>query len=202
VAVTVRRVNGYDWSNDDTRTPTTMSDARPRPRRLTQLDVADQTLPGIGHRYEMPGLDGSRVVVVIHHSGRRDLYVFGAERDGDPDAVVTLTDTQARTLGAILGGAYFKPAVVEEIEAVIGELLIDWLTLRPDSPGAGASIGELQIRRSTGITVAAIVRNHVPLVAPEPTEVLQPGDQLVVIGRQEDLPRFVHQVVDPPAAGG
>lgn len=176
-----------------------MSDARPRPQRLTQLDVADQSLPGIGHRYEMRSSDGSRVVVVIHHSGRRDLYAF-EPRGEDPQAVLTLTDTQARTLGAILGGAYFKPAVVEEIEAVIGELLIDWITLLPDSPGTGSSIGDLQVRRRTGLTVAAIVRNHVPLVAPEPGEVLQAGDQLVVIGRQEDLPRFLRHVVTP--AGG
>jgi TrkA domain protein len=176
-----------------------MSETPRRPQRLTGPDVADQTLPGIGHRYELSAAHGGRVAVVIHHSGRRDLYVSEAGGD-EPQAVLTLTDGQARTLGAILGGAYFKPAVVEEIEAVIGDLLIDWITLEEGSPGVGSSIGELQIRRQTGITVAAILRGHVPLIAPEPDEVLQMGDQLVVIGRQEDLPRFLHHVVEP--AGG
>ena len=69
-----------------------------------------------------------------------------------------LTDQPARKLGAILGGAFFKPAVVEELEAVFGNLLIDWVTLGPASPGAGKTIGELQIRRRTGVTVVAIVR--------------------------------------------
>lgn len=174
-----------------------MSDSPQRPRRLTGPDVADQALPGIGHRYELRSADGGHVVVVVHHSGRRDLYVF-EPGGGEARTVLTLTDTQARTLGAILGGAYFKPAVVEEIEAVIGDLLIDWITLEADSPGAGSSIGDLQIRRQTGITVAAILRNHVPLIAPEPSEVLQAGDQLVVVGRQEDLPRFLRRVVEPP----
>lgn len=174
-----------------------MSDTPQRPQHVTGMDVSEQDLPGIGHSYEMRSADGGRVVVVIHHSGRRDLYVF-EPRGVEPRAVTTFTDTQARTLGAILGGAYFKPAVVEEIEAVIGELLIDWITLEADSPGAGSSIGELGIRRETGITVAAILRNHVPLIAPEPSEVLQAGDQLVVIGRQADLPRFVRLVVKPP----
>lgn len=45
-----------------------MSDPSHRKRRLTSLDVEDQTLPGIGHRYELPGVAGGRVVVVIHHS--------------------------------------------------------------------------------------------------------------------------------------
>jgi K+:H+ antiporter subunit KhtT len=176
-----------------------MSNSPRRPRRVTSLDVADQSLPGIGHRYELSAADGGHVVVVIHHSGRRDVYVF-EPGGGEARTSVTLTDIQARTLGAILGGAYFKPAVVEEIEAVIGELLIDWITLEADSPGAGSSIGELQIRRQTGITVAAILRDHVPLIAPDPSEVLRAGDQLVVVGRQEDLPRFLRHVVEP--AGG
>jgi TrkA domain protein len=167
--------------------------AKPRPRLS---DVVDQSLPGIGHRYDLPAADGSHVVVVIHHSGRRDLYVLGPGRE-EPDAAVTLTDSQARSLGAILAGAYFKPAVVEEIEAVIGGLLIDWVTLEPPARGAGFTIGELEIRKKTGMTVAAILRNHVPLIAPEPSERLQAGDQLVVIGRQEDLPRFRRHVVDP-----
>jgi TrkA domain protein len=157
--------------------------------------VVDHPLPGIGHRYELRAADGSRVVVVVHHSGRRDLYSFAPGGD-EPQAVVTLTDTQARTLGAILGGAYFKPAVVEEIEAVIGGLLIDWVTLEPDARGANSTIAELEIRRRTGMTVVAIVRGHVPLIAPAPTETLLAGDQLVVIGRQEDLGRFRRHVAD------
>jgi TrkA domain protein len=163
----------------------------PSPRKppLISPDLTDHDLPGIGHRYELRTADGGRAVVVIHHSGRRDLYVVEPGSD-DPSTAVTLTDTQARTLGAILGGAYFKPAVVEEIEAVIGGLLIDWFTLDAGSPAVGRSIAELEIRRQTGMTVAAIVRDPQPVTAPEPTERLQAGDQLVVIGRQEDLARL------------
>lgn len=158
--------------------------------------VVDQALPGIGHRYELRSMDGGRVVVVIHHSGRRDVYVFAPGGD-EPESVVTLSDAQARSLGAILGGAYFTPAVVEEIEAVIGGLLIDWITLEPAARGAGSTIGELEIRQRTGMTVAAILRDHTPLIAPDADARLQAGDQLVVIGRREDLPRFRRHVVDP-----
>jgi TrkA domain protein len=165
---------------------------------LVSPDLTEHDLPGIGHRYELRTADGGRVVVVIHHSGRRDVYVIEPGRD-EPQATALLSDTQARTLGAILGGAYFKPAVVEEIEAVIGGLLIDWFTLEPGSPSVGRSIAELQIRRQTGMTVAAIVRDPQPVTAPEPTERLQAGDQLVVIGRQEDLARLRRHLATPPA---
>jgi len=84
---------------------------------------------------------------------------------------------------------------VEEIEAVIGGLLIDWVTLEPESRAAGRTIAELEIRSRTRMTVAAILRDRVPIVAPEPTETLRPGDRLVVIGRQGDLPGFRRHVV-------
>jgi TrkA domain protein len=167
----------------------TTGDRRPH---LSPSEVTEQTLPGIGQRFELEAADGETITVVIHHSGRRDLYVGRAR--ATPTAV-TLNDAQARTLGAILSGAYFKPAVVDEIEAVVGELLIDWVTLRADSPGIGRSISELEIRQQTGMTVAAILRDHQAMVAPEPGTVLQADDRLVVLGRPADFASFVRRVV-------
>jgi len=169
-----------------------MNDPHPRPR-LVSGEVTEVALPGIGQRYDVRAADNGSVVVVIHHSGRRDLYVM--DGGDEPGASVTFTDSQARTLGAILAGAYFKPAVIEEIEAVIGGLLIDWVTLDADSPATGKTIAELQVRSRTRMTIAAILRGHVPLIAPEPTETLLAGDRLVVVGRQEDLPVFRRHVV-------
>ncbi|MGH9040691.1 MAG: cation:proton antiporter regulatory subunit [Acidimicrobiia bacterium] len=157
-------------------------------------EVTEQSLPGIGHRYDVAGESGEQVTVVIHHSGRRDIYLRPRGAD-EPEATATLSDRQARTLGAILSGAYFTPAVIEEIEAVIGGLLIDWVTLTADSPGVGRSIAHLEIRQRTSMTVAAILRDGEPLVAPGPTEELRAGDRLVVIGRREDLAGFLRHVV-------
>ena len=160
------------------------------------LEVFEEVLPGIGRRYTLPASDGSRVVVVVHHSGRRDLYAFpSGASGGEPAASVSLTDDQARRLGAVLGGAYFKPAVVADVETVIGNLLIDWVTLRSDSPGADRSIAELEIRRRTRMTVVAILRDEETVLAPEPSETLRAGDRLVVVGRQEDLGAFLRHVV-------
>ncbi len=157
-------------------------------------DIKELELPGIGRRYELEGIEGGRAVVVIHHSGRRDLYLVPPGAD-EPKATLTLTDRQSRSLGAILGGAYFTPAVVEEIEAVIGDLLIDWVTLRPESPGSGRTIADLEIRRRTRMTVAAIARDNETMIAPEPDETLLAGDRLVVVGRREDLAGFTRHVV-------
>jgi TrkA domain protein len=167
---------------------------RPPDRRLLQADVLEYDLPGIGVRYQMDALEGGAMCVVVHHSGRRDVYVL-PRGGGDPLASLTLTDAQARTIGSALAGAYFKPAVVDDVEAVVGTLLIDWVTLNETSPAIGKSIADMEIRRRTKMTVAAIVRGSEPIVAPEPSEVLRAGDRLVVIGRQEDLRGFVRHVV-------
>jgi hypothetical protein len=101
------------------------------------LDFVVDDLPGIGRSYQMTGTNGGHITVVIHDSGRR--VVYGRNADADQASAVELSDHQARKLGAILGGAFFKPAVVEEVEAVFDDLLIDWVALEPDSPGADKS---------------------------------------------------------------
>ncbi len=155
-------------------------------------DIREQELPGIGRRYSVAA-EGGEVSVVIHHSGRRDLYLAD-EAGRRPPSVATLSDNQARRLGAVLAGAYFQPTLANRIESVVGGLLIDWVTIGPDAAGAGRSIADLQVRRRTRMTVVAILRGDDVIVVPEPTEVLVTGDQVVVVGRPEDLDGFVRHV--------
>jgi len=153
----------------------------------------EQELPGIGKRYDQSTEDG-QISVVIHHSGRRDLYVTEKTGRSRVPTVVTLTDDQARRLGAVLAGAYFQPTVAQRIEAVVGGLVIDWVTMRTDSPGVERSIADLEVRRNTRMTIVAILRGDEVIVVPEPTQVLHARDKLVVIGRPDDLPGFISHV--------
>ena len=154
--------------------------------------IREQELPGIGRRYSVQA-EGGELSVVIHHSGRRDVYLSDVSGHRPP-SVATLSDNQARRLGAVLAGAYFQPTVTSQIEAVVGGLLIDWVTVGPDSPGAGRSIADLQVRRQTRMTIVALLRGEEVVVVPEPTEVLHAGDRVVVVGRPEDLEGFMRHV--------
>jgi K+:H+ antiporter subunit KhtT len=159
----------------------------------SSLDFVVDDLPGIGRSYQMTGTNGGRITVVIHHSGRR--VVYGLNADADQASTVELSDHQARKLGAILGGAFFKPAVVEEVEAVFEDLLIEWVALEPTSPGVDRSIAELGIRRTTGVSIIAIIRGAQAITAPEPSEIMRAGDRLVVVSRPQDLGPFRDLVV-------
>lgn len=158
-----------------------------------EMDIQEHDLPGIGRRFDLEDAGGTAVQVVIHHSGRRDLYVGGGGRERA--SVTTFTDGQARRLGAILAGAYFAPVAAEEVQQVIDDLLIDWVTLHDRSPAAGRSIRELEVRRRTGMTIAAILRDGHADIAPDPDVVLHVRDRLVVIGRLPDLPALVRELV-------
>ncbi|MGH2750333.1 MAG: cation:proton antiporter regulatory subunit [Actinomycetota bacterium] len=154
------------------------------------MSVHEEELPGIGRKFEITVAKGDRIDVVIHHSGRRDLYIFERD-DEDPRTVMKLTDDQARRLGAVLSGAYFKPAVVEEIEALIGEFVVDWITLTDESPATGKSLAELEVRKRTGMSVISIIRTGATIKAPDPNEVLRSGDRLVVVGPQRHFNGFL-----------
>jgi TrkA domain protein len=159
----------------------------------SSLDFVVDDLPGIGRSYEMTGTNGGRITVVVHHSGRR--VVYGLNPGADQASTIELGDQQARKLGAILGGAFFKPAVVEEVEAVFEDLLIEWVALEPTSPSVDRSIAELEIRRTTGVSIIAIIRGAQAITAPQPSEVLRAGDRLVVVSRPQDLGPFRDLVV-------
>lgn len=156
------------------------------------MAVHEEELPGIGRKFELLGTKGERIDVVIHHSGRRDVYVFESDdEEADATAHVQLSDDQARRLGAVLSGVYFKPTIVEEIEKVIGEFVVDWITLSESSTAAGKTIADLQIRKQTGMSVIAVVRGTEVETSPDPYVPLEPGDRLVVVGPREDFPKFI-----------
>lgn len=157
------------------------------------MSISERDLPGIGRRYELAVGKGQRLVIVVHQSGRRDVYLMQVERD-EPAWTLELTDDQARRVGAILGGAFYKPAVVEQIEDIVGEFVVDWVTLETGAAAVGQTSAGLQLRRRTGMSVVAIVRGKRTITAPDPDEVFEEGDRLVVVGRHADLPRFIEYV--------
>src|SRR3712207_9569062 len=121
----------------------------------SSLDFVVDDLPGIGRGYQMVGTNGGRITVVIHHSGRR--VVYGRNAGADQASAVELSDHQARKLGAILGGAYFKPAVVEEVGAVFVHLPIDLVAPQPHSPGVVTSLAELEIPCPTRVPTIPLI---------------------------------------------
>lgn len=153
------------------------------------MDVQENDLPGVGKKFACRTAGGDRLTVIIHNSGHRELYLFDPDEDF-PSCAVRLDDAEARKLGALLGGAYFQPAVAEGMEMVLNQLSVEWLRVRPDSPLAGRTIGEAGVRERTGASVIAILRGAAAVPNPQPGDAMQAGDTLVVVGDREQVGRF------------
>ncbi|HVU76592.1 MAG TPA: TrkA C-terminal domain-containing protein [Gaiellaceae bacterium] len=154
------------------------------------IDVEETRLPGIGSKFTLRLDAGARVAVIQHNDGKRELYYFRNATDEEPRAVISLDDDEARRLGAVLGGAYERPKIVEDLEMALGELQIEWIRVPDDSPWIGRTLAEARFRVKTGITIIAILRDPEPITGAQPTDTLQRGDTLVTVGKAGQYAEF------------
>jgi len=148
-----------------------------------QVDLQQTRLPGIGIKYVLRLDGGARLTLIQHNDGLREIYYFARPHDDEPRAVIRLDDDEARSLGALLGGAYERPKIVEDLEMALGELLIEWVPVPDTSPLIGKTLAEAGFRARTGITIIAILREPEPVTGAQPNDVIQQADTLVTVGK-------------------
>jgi TrkA domain protein len=155
-----------------------------------ERELRADELPGVGVRYGLPLAEGGRLAIVERDDGVCELYHFAEAADEEPAAVITLQPDEARQAASVMGGAYRRSGLVQELEIALGELVLEWVRVPRESPLAGRSIGETRIRKRTGATVIAIARSPDPVSAVQPEDVIRPGDVLVAAGRVEQVRAF------------
>lgn len=163
-------------------------------------ELRETRLPGVGVKYAFTPDHGGRVAVIQHNDGTREIYFFRRRDDDEPCAVINLDDDEARQLGAILGGAYERPRIVEELEMALGELTIEWVPVPAGSPAIGRSLAECAFRARTGITIIAILREPEPVTGAQPDDVIKAGDTLVTVGKLGDYKAFRRLLAEGPFA--
>jgi TrkA domain protein len=143
-------------------------------------EISETKLPGLGIRYEFTTRRGSRLGVVHHRTGRRELLIYEPE---DPDTcrdVVALDEDDSRTLAELLGGSRVEEEL-DRLQAVEG-LAIDWLPVDESGPYANKTVGDTRARTRTGVSIVAVLRGDGAIAAPGPEFRLQSGDTLLVVG--------------------
>jgi TrkA domain protein len=161
-------------------------------------DLRETRLPGVGVKYTALPVRGGRIALILHNDGMRELYFFRNRDDEEPCAVIQLEDDEARQIGAVIGGAYERPKIVEELEMAIGELAIEWVTVPDDSPAIGKTLAECGFRARTGITIIAILREPEPIPGAQPDDVVELGDTLVTVGRLGQYTEFRRLLAEGP----
>lgn len=158
------------------------------------IQIREQRLPGIGHRYELLVDRRRSLMVVVQDGGRRELGVVsdGAE---EADVVVSLTQAQAVALAALLTGARFSIDTTGGDRIDAGEVAIETVTLRPSSPAVGRPMGEIRLVGNREAAVLAVIRDDTPeLIEHEEGRPCQPGDRVVIAARRDRLRAVVEQL--------
>ena len=162
------------------------------------IELRETRLPGVGVKYSLALAHGGRLAVILHNEGLREIYYFAHGDDEEPRAVIQLEDDEARHLGAVIGGAYERPKIVEDLEMAFGDLAIEWVPVPETSPAIGKTLAECGFRAKTGITIIAILREPEPVAGAQPNDVIQKGDVLVTVGKLGQYPTFRKLLAEGP----
>lgn len=77
--------------------------------------------------------------------------------------------------------------VLEQLVHTVRGMEIAWHTLEPDSPAAGLSLAEANLRARTGASVIALIRDQQLLANPKSSTIFLAGDLIGMIGDGEQI---------------
>ncbi|AEB10921.1 cation:proton antiporter regulatory subunit [Marinithermus hydrothermalis] len=153
------------------------------------MRIEESVLPGVGRKYTIHTRSNDRLVVVVHHSGRREVY-FYPDAQEDPTATLELSDEEAREVGAILSGVLFHPEAVGEVKTHLARQTIEWIEIPAGAPCVGRPLSACQPQVSGAHVLAVLREGEALLPNPPPDTRLEPGDTLVVAGPREAVDAF------------
>lgn len=161
-------------------------------------EILETELPGIGKRFTLQLEEGGELAVVVRKSGDKDLY-FREEPGAEPIAV-SLADAEARRLAAILTGGFWQPTPIDMFRAALAKKAgLETVTVVGNSPIVGRRIVELDVRRRTGCSIVAILREDgSSLPNPASDTAVAGNDILVVIADAEGVAKLEDLVTAGP----
>lgn len=149
------------------------------------MTVYETDVPGVGKKFEVELGGDERLVILLHHDGKRELF-YKPNPDADAERLFTLNGQLAREVGAILQGAYFQPVETDNVEVPLGEAIIEWLDVSEGSPLVDRTLAEAGVRQQTGASIIAIQRGSDTVPNPDPEETIAAGDILVTLGTRDE----------------
>lgn len=151
------------------------------------MKISVSQLPGIGQKILMKTAEDNMLVIIVHHTGKRELYFFDDADSDEADFAMDLTPDETRELAAQLLGATYQPADIDKIRMFKKQIIIDYIKLKENSSLVNKTIEESDIRNKTGATIIGIVQGEDVIAIPEPDTVLKAGDVLMSIGKDEQI---------------
>lgn len=154
---------------------------------VPRMNISISQLPGIGQKITLTTAEDSQLILIVHHTGKRELYFFEDADSDDADFGMDLTSDETRELGAQLLGATYQPVDADKLKVFNNQIFIDWVEIKEASSVANKTIEDSEIRNKTGATIIGIVQGEDIIAIPEAYTVLKPGDVLMGIGKKDQI---------------
>ncbi|MDZ7704363.1 MAG: potassium channel protein [Trueperaceae bacterium] len=158
------------------------------------------------------GVERARGLIAATGSDATNVFVVMGARELNPDLYIVARSDSDTALGKLHKAGANRAVNLYAIGAqrlvnmIVRPAAIDFLTttmhrgeqtlglqdfeVRPDSPLAGKSLRELDLRKRFGINVLTIVRDGDPLGHVSPDEGLEPGDHLISLGTEQQFEKL------------
>ncbi len=159
------------------------------------MNIEETRLPGVGLRHDLATRTGQRVGVVSQVNGDREIVLYDKH---DPDAcraVLHLGADEASMLAELLGAPRVSERLARLREQVEG-ITTDGIQLTADSPYAGRTLGDAQIRSRTGASVVAVARHGEVTPSPTPSFRFMAGDKVIVVGTDDGVAAVARILAD------
>ena len=174
---------------------------------------------------EQAGIERASTVAAVLSLDATNVFVTITAREMNPDVTIIARGENPRTEKKLLGCGANKvvlptaigaqkvaqlitrptaESILEQIQeqstmlddlSQIG-LQVNELVVSSDSDLANRAISEIEIRGNHSFLIVGIRQvNGAVQLNPQPTEILQPGDVVIVLGHQDDLPEIARRFV-------
>lgn len=157
--------------------------------------IREQSLPGIGHRYDVSVGEDRHLIVVVQRAGGREISISRRGADA-PMTSLALSHDQAVAVAALLSGARFSIESDPEGDAPSGDVGVETVTLGERSPAVGRTAREVPLVAGSDAAILAVIRDDTPqLLEDEATEPCRVGDRVVVAARRDRLAEVIRELV-------
>lgn len=112
-----------------------------------------------------------------------------------PRNVITLQiDLIRKQNYSMLRGVALPTQTLSQLDRILAATTTETFLVGERSPAAGRTIRQLQLRRTTGVTIIAVVHDGQPFTNPAPELEIHAGDILVMLGSHAQLDRALTQL--------
>lgn len=141
------------------------------------------------HQFEELIQAGANIVVPADFEASVRIFSHVLEEFDVPRNILAaqIAAVRAGGYGVLRGKSSSSPEALDDLLKVLQLTATQTFFLPERSPVCGQSIRDIDLRRVTGASIIAVVRDRVPETNPGPDFVLNSGDVLVLVGAHEQL---------------